>query len=1288
MHRKIVRSLHRFFSRFTLSYFLVLATIFNSVAPALLLATPVYAADDSQISVSYSAGSHNFTLSGPTSDSYHLYYQTPIKIDAAQGSLPATVYAGTQSSGAGTPATVERGIFKTSSITEYFVVDGSTLRTVVSTNTTTSNLTDAETAWLADPATYGDLVTGTTYHAPFNQDVSVTFTSLPNDPGTITFHQVTLTDAQVKESGALTSTAYEITSTMTDDTFSYTLTLPNPSAKTNVGVQYSEDGQTFSPTANVSTSPTTVTILGLTHFTIFVVTTPSQTGEAGACVSVTGATSSVDDKCFNTIQAAIGAAVSGDTINVAAGTYTEVLNLGGKTLTIEGAGVGTTVIDASALTGYAIQGFGDSSAVKGLTLKGTSNNYGFKISGVSEITLENIKVENSKKTGVDLNGVNGGTLNNVEITGTVSGFGINIVDSKNITLTNITTSSNGWGGVSVQTEGYYYPGGADNIVFSGSFNAGESAPLFLEEDPCRASGGSGGCTVGIYSPITNVTAPSKFEYKVYGFRTGDNYKQTYYQETLDIAKSFAKSLAVSSSPVFSGVIAYDITEGNYYVEEGMKIQDAIIAATSGDTVNVAAGDYAENLTINKAVSLLGPNATINPNTDTPRVGEATITGQITDYAGNTDIKGFTITNPSWNGVTIKGIHIYSAGPVISDIIVQNNILENISNANTNGSYGVMVQGALNNVSILNNKIEDINSAGWSHAIEVTPTSNSSLVPQNTTITGNAISNITNPSQSDAYAFSVDSAGATLADASQVTFNHNSLLGNVRNLDTAHTLNASNNWWGSSNPTVIQTGISDNVTFRPYYTDSAKTILSPTDPGIPTTVSTSPTNNTTPTWSWTSSIDADHYLFYWSTILGGEDFNSGNISEPSYTHTNPLTDAIWYTKVLAYDTDGNTSPFSDNSGPLTVDATAPTGTITINDGATITNSHTVTLTISASADLSGITQMNIANTSSYYGWENYATSKTWTLSENDGPKEVRIKFRDAAGNETSPGILATITVDTTKPVITLTGVTPDIEVGGSYTELGATANDGSTVSITGSVNTFVVGSYTITYNATDVAGNPATPITRTVNVVDTTKPVITLVGSDTVTLEIHNTYTDAGVSASDNYDGNLTSSVVINPTNINKDVVGSYTVTYNVVDDHGNNATQVTRTVNVVDSIDEVFNGISDDLAAAGIASNMSDVTTDNIQSFPGLYFEKSMTVDEITTKMGKMTFNSELDLSDTDTQNFLQNLGTKLDASTTGLIGLDFTGATDSVSLKGTSATIKFSGSHIDLCRQEGILLM
>lgn len=76
-------------------------------------------------------------------------------------------------------------------------------------------------------------------------------------------------------------------------------------------------------------------------------------------------------------------------------------------------------------------------------------------------------------------------------------------------------------------------------------------------------------------------------------------------------------------------------------------------------------------------------------------------------------------------------------------------------------------------------------------------------------------------------------------------------------------------------------------------------------------------------------------------------------------------------------------------------------------------------------------------------------------------------------------------DVTAPVVTLVGGDQTIIVGvGSYTELGATATDdkdGSiTPTMTGTVDTKVVGVYTVTYSATDAAGNTG-EATRTVTV---------------------------------------------------------------------------------------------------------------------------------------------------------------------------------------------------------------
>ncbi len=108
--------------------------------------------------------------------------------------------------------------------------------------------------------------------------------------------------------------------------------------------------------------------------------------------------------------------------------------------------------------------------------------------------------------------------------------------------------------------------------------------------------------------------------------------------------------------------------------------------------------------------------------------------------------------------------------------------------------------------------------------------------------------------------------------------------------------------------------------------------------------------------------------------------------------------------------------------------------------------------------------------------------------------------DAAGNEGTATRTVTV-VDTTAPVVTVTGDTSvTVELGSTYTDAGATADGGETVTTSGSVDVNTVGTYTISYSATDAAGNEGTA-TRTVTVVDTTAPVVTVTGDTSVTVEL-------------------------------------------------------------------------------------------------------------------------------------------------------------------------------------------
>jgi VCBS repeat-containing protein len=98
----------------------------------------------------------------------------------------------------------------------------------------------------------------------------------------------------------------------------------------------------------------------------------------------------------------------------------------------------------------------------------------------------------------------------------------------------------------------------------------------------------------------------------------------------------------------------------------------------------------------------------------------------------------------------------------------------------------------------------------------------------------------------------------------------------------------------------------------------------------------------------------------------------------------------------------------------------------------------------------------------------------------GPAGVDVFLNDGRGN-LGPGDLDAPTIQLVgSPAVTLT-------VQDVYTDPGATAMDATDgnvtarIIVTNSVDTAVIGTYTVTYNATDLSGNKAVPVTRTVSV---------------------------------------------------------------------------------------------------------------------------------------------------------------------------------------------------------------
>ena len=109
-------------------------------------------------------------------------------------------------------------------------------------------------------------------------------------------------------------------------------------------------------------------------------------------------------------------------------------------------------------------------------------------------------------------------------------------------------------------------------------------------------------------------------------------------------------------------------------------------------------------------------------------------------------------------------------------------------------------------------------------------------------------------------------------------------------------------------------------------------------------------------------------------------------------------------------------------------------------------------------------------------------------------------------------------------------------------------------------------------------------------VDTIAPVITLKGESNITLNIGDTYTDAGATALDETDGDLTNSI-ITTSDVDISVAGDYTVTYDVSDDSGNAADEVIRYVSVIDPVASSENNSQTETLSISVSVDVPNTCT-------------------------------------------------------------------------------------------------
>jgi hypothetical protein len=119
---------------------------------------------------------------------------------------------------------------------------------------------------------------------------------------------------------------------------------------------------------------------------------------------------------------------------------------------------------------------------------------------------------------------------------------------------------------------------------------------------------------------------------------------------------------------------------------------------------------------------------------------------------------------------------------------------------------------------------------------------------------------------------------------------------------------------------------------------------------------------------------------------------------TYTYTiKKATDGFLWIDVQFADYWGQTTTSGTIYDGIIVDTLNPTGSITINSGATYTTTTSVTLSLTYSDATSGVDKVRYGNLGgSWSAWEAPSATKTWTLSSGDGAKYVYYQIMDKAG----------------------------------------------------------------------------------------------------------------------------------------------------------------------------------------------------------------------------------------------------------------------------------------------------
>ncbi|MFZ1705826.1 MAG: DUF5011 domain-containing protein, partial [Saprospiraceae bacterium] len=306
-----------------------------------------------------------------------------------------------------------------------------------------------------------------------------------------------------------------------------------------------------------------------------------------------------------------------------------------------------------------------------------------------------------------------------------------------------------------------------------------------------------------------------------------------------------------------------------------------------------------------------------------------------------------------------------------------------------------------------------------------------------------------------------------------------------------------------------------------------------------------------------------YDIYWDNFVWREVFvapTCEGIVTFTFDYTDPCNDLV-YPWTYTYTVDDNVLP--SLTGPAYVDNTSY--------NSCIVNAQTSVPAWSETNAIQGYTDNCGASvTATLTGTATTGTDCSWTVTytytvydECNNPLPNQ-SYSYSGSDQTLPSLTGSAYVDNTSYnscIVHAQTTVPPWSVTNAIQ--GYTDNCGASVTatLTGTATTGTDCSWTVTYTYTvyDECNNPLPNQSYSYSGNDQTLPTITLLGDPTVYICFGETYIDAGATADDNCNGDLTSEIMANNL-VNTSLAGTYMVTYDVEDDCGNDAVQVSRTV--------------------------------------------------------------------------------------------------------------------------------